>query len=363
MKFKHLLSGVAVAAMLVSPSLAMARSVQAAPQPLFPISPYIADKHVESVYPSVAGQFLVFSQRNGDDFSVYRASKNSPSTSRYHLKKLALHDAMRYAVAISDGSIGYVSNRVGPISAWMWQGKGDGQVAIGSLATYRGGLAPFHLNASSDGKVWCFDSTFQKAHYNRMLAEFSKYPHHQLVGQQWRTYDSDSFRFKQGYMSTKTGKNNKLDAPVLYVFSRKNSQLVMIPNAFNGAISPDGEKVAFVRESNGNYDIWMQNVDGGDLVQLTSSQFGDFEPAWSPDGSKLLFVSNRDSGGEVTVTSIYVLDISSNRVARLTNSPVAIDGGPTWLNNKSVLFHSNRSVKDPNGAIESNWNIWKLDIR
>ncbi len=363
MRLRYVLSLITVVAILIQPSLVSAKRFNKVPQPLFSISPYVADRGVETVYPSVAGKFVVFGQRKAGDFSVVRASKAAPNTSRYVLKKLALHDSMRYGVAIEDGSIGYVTNRVGPISAWMWQGKGDGQVAIGSMATHWGGVAPFHLNASSDGKVWCFDSTFQKSRYNQMLIEFAKYPHSELVGQQWRTYDFDSFRYKAGYAKTKTGKLNKLDGPVLYVFSRESGQLVMIPNAFNGAVSPDGKRIAFVRETHGNYDIWMQDIDGSDLMQLTSSEYGDFEPAWSPDGKRLLFVSNRDSGGEVTRTSIYMVDIPSNRVARLTNSPVATDGGPAWYDSNTVLFHSNRSLKDINGDTGASWNIWKLDIR
>lgn len=363
MKIKHVMTLLTTAVVLVQPATASGRTMQPAPAPLYQMTPYIAEKGVESVYPSVAGEFLVFGQRKDSEFSVFRVSKNTPNSSRYKMKKLALNDSMRYGVAISDGSIGYVTNRVGPISAWMWQGKGDGQVAIGSLATYRGGIAPFHLNASSDGQVWCFDTTFQKSRYNQMLSEFSKFPHYELVGQQWRSYDSDNFRHKAGYNPTRTGKLNKFDGSVLYVFSRQNGQLVMIPNAFNGAISPDGKRVAFVREVNGNYDLWMQNIDGGDLIQLTSSEFGDFEPAWSPDGKKILFVSNRDSGGDVLKTSIYMLELSSNRITRLTNAPKATDGGPVWLNKTAVLFHSNRDLNAPQAKTGFSWNIWKLDIR
>ena len=364
MKTRNLLSAFAVAAVLINASLAMSKTVVTSVQdPLHPIAPYIADRGIESVYPSVAGQFVVFGQRKGDDLSMFRVSKATPNSSRYQLKKLALHDSMRYGVAVDDGSIGYVSDRVGPISAWMWQGKGDGQVAIGGMATYRGTIAPFHLNASSDGKVWCFDTTFQKARYNQMLGEFTKYPHHQMVGQHWRSYDSDNFRYKHGYAGTKAGNTNKLDAPVLYIFSRKNSEVIMIPNAYDGAISPDGKRVAFVRQIDGNYDIWIQDIDGDNLMQMTSSPYGDFEPAWSPDGKRLTFVSNRDSAGTVTETSIYMLDVSSNRVSRLTNARAATDGGPAWLDNSSVLFHSNRVLSNPQGDTYSGWNIWKLDIK
>ena len=229
------------------------------------------------------------------------------------------------------------------------------------MATYRGTIAPFHLNASSDGQVWCFDSTFQKARYNQMLNEYASASHWELVGQQWRTYSSDNFRQKLGYNPTKTGQDNKFEAPVLFTFVRKSSQLVMIPNAYNGAISPDGGKVAFVRETEGNYDIWMQNINGGDLTQLTSSPYGDFEPSWSPDGQRLLFVSNRDSAGDVRNTSIYMLNIANNRIQRLTNAS-ATDGGPAWLDNKTVVFHSNRNLQSPQSSTGSNWNIWQLKL-
>ncbi|GAV19130.1 translocation protein TolB [Mariprofundus micogutta] len=360
MKVRHLV--LVSAALLVSIQNVSAKKISAPEEALFPVSPLVTVKGVESFYPSVAGDFMVYAQRKGHHYSVLRTSTNSPSSGAYELKPLTLIDEMRYGVAVNDGSIGYVSNRMGPISSWMWQGQGDGHVSIGNMATYRGGLAPFHLNASSDGNVWCFDSTFQKMRYNQLLSEFSKPMDWELVGQQWRMYDSDNFRPKTGYLATKEGKKNKFETPVLFTFVRSSSQLVMIPNAFNGAISPDGKRVAFVRQTNGNYDIWMQNIDGGGLTQLTSSPYGDFEPAWSPDGKRLLFVSNRDSKGDVHNTSIYMLNIKSIQVQRLTNARRAVDGGPAWLDNKSIVFHSNRNIQSPQSSTGRNWNIWKLKL-
>jgi len=350
------------AALLVGVQNVSAKNPGPAPEAIYPVTPLVAVKGVESVYPSTAGDFMVFAQRKGGDYFVLRTSKNSPASGSYKLKALTLIDEMRYGVAVADGSIGYVSNRMGPISAWMWQGRGDGHVSIGNMATYRGGMAPHHLNASSDGKVWCFDSTFQKLRYNQMLAEFASPSHWELVGQQWRSYNSDNFRHKAGYKPTETGQKNKFEPPVLFTFARKNSQMMMIPNAYNGAISPDGSKVAFVRETKGNYDIWMQNIEGGDLMQLTSSPFGDFEPSWSPDGKKLLFVSNRDTAGDVRKTSIYMLNLKNNQIKRLTNSANATDGGPAWLDNRSVAFHSNRDLQSPQANTGSNWNIWQLKL-
>ena len=359
----------AAAALLMASQPAMAQSSlskrnNTPEQPLFPVVSYVAEQGYDSLYPSVAGNFMVYGKRQGDVFDVVRVSKNSPSGSSYKINPMSkINKDVRYGVAIEDGSIGYVSNRVGPISAWMWQGKGEGHVAIGNLAVYRGGIAPFHLNASANGQVWCFDSTFEKVRYNQMLSEFEKFPHHELMGQQWRSYNWDHYRYKLGYNPTETGMRNKLDPPALFIYSRKTAQLVMIPNAFNGAISPDGSKIVFVRETEGNYDLWMQDINGSDLVQLTTSKYGDFEPAWSPDGKKLAFISNRDNKGDVRGTSIYVLDLSSHRITRLTNGKDVTDGGPAWLDSHSVVFHSNRSLKEPQKGTSSHWNIWKVSLK
>lgn len=357
----------AAAAMLISAQPLLAAShfgKNSKPEePLFPVNPLIAESGYDSLYPSVAGDYMVYGKRKGDVFDVVRVSRSSPTGSSYKINPMSkINKDVRYGVAIQDGSIGYVSNRLGPISAWMWMGKGEGHVAIGNMAVYRGGLAPYHLNASANGQVWCFDTTFEKLRYNQMLSEFEKFPHHELMGQQWRTYNSDHFRYKQGYRPTVTGSRNKLDPPALFVLSRKTLQLVMIPNAFNGAISPDGKRIVFVRETDGNYDLWMQDVDGSDLVQLTTSKYGDFEPAWSPDGKKLAFISNRDAEGDVRETSIYMLELSSHRITRLTNARGVTDGGPAWFDDHSVVFHSNRSLKDPQQGTSASWNIWKLQL-
>lgn len=360
MSIKQLILGAAIVT-CAQPVWAASHSAE---PPLNPVEPYIVEKGEESIYPSVAGDFLVFGQRNIGDYRVMRVSKNSPDSSRYVMKSMAPNEDMRFGVAIKNGSVGYVSNRMGPISAWMWQGRGDGQVSIGGMSIYRGTMAPYHLNASSDGKVWCYDSTFQKLRYNQLLDEFARSQHQELAGQQWRTYASTVFQHKSGiYIPTKSGTKNKFDAPVLFIFSRENSQMVMIPNAYDGAISPDGKRVAFVREHDGNYDIWVQDVDGSDLIQVTHSEYGDFEPAWSPDGKQIAFVSNRDYKGEVTQTSIYVVNLDDYQLKRVTNARAAIDGGPAWFDDHSLLFHSNRNPSAPQNDTVGTWNIWKVTLK
>ncbi len=361
MQVKFVKMAVLATSLFVQAGLASANA-SSAEKALYPVSPLLVTKGVDSVYPSVAGDFMVFSTAKGDKYRVERVSKYSPDAASRSIKPMIVRESIRFGVAVKDGSVGYVSNRSGPISAWMWLGNGESHAAIGHNGSFSGNIPPFHLNASADGSVWCYDSTLQKLRRNMMLNEFTTQTKSELLGQSWRAYDSDSFRHKMSYKATETGNENDFSAPALYVFNRQTSQLNMIPNAFDGTLSPDGRKIVFVRQTRGNYDLWMQTVDGEELVQLTDSKFGDFEPQFSPDGRKLLFVSNRAYAGAVTKSSVYMMDLENYKIKRLTNAKAAVDGSPAWLDDHRIVFHSNRSLKNPQGKTVSQWNLWQLNM-
>ena len=62
----------------------------------------------------------------------------------------------------------------------------------------------------------------------------------------------------------------------------------------NPAFSPDGKRLAFASQSDGNFEIYLVNVDGTGLVRLTRNIGDDMMPVFSKDGRKIYFVSNRD---------------------------------------------------------------------
>ena len=357
-RFLIWIAALAVPVLMIQPAVAAKT-----PKPLYPVSPLIADSHADEVYPSVAGDFLVYSQRKKNQYSVVRVSKTDPTTAGREVGPDLPHESIRFGVALKNGAIGYTSNRMGPIAAWMRQAHGDGHIAIANMGTFRHALMPANVKASLDGRIWCFDTSLEKTRRAKMLDDYNDvFLNRELVGQSWRMYSSDAFRYKAGYRATAPGNVSKFFPPSLFIFDRKSSQLMMIPNAFDGAVSPDGKRIVFVRATNGNYDLWMQDVDGSTLTQLTTTPFGEFEPAWSPDGSKIAFVSNRDSKGDVRKTSIYIMDLKTTRVTRLTNATRATDGGPAWKDAKTVLFHSNRSLKKPQAGTVSDWNIWQVRL-
>ena len=57
--------------------------------------------------------------------------------------------------------------------------------------------------------------------------------------------------------------------------------------------SPDGTRIAFVSNSDGNSEIYLMNADGTGVLRLTRDLANDINPYWSPDGKKLIFTSDR----------------------------------------------------------------------
>jgi eukaryotic-like serine/threonine-protein kinase len=96
--------------------------------------------------------------------------------------------------------------------------------------------------------------------------------------------------------------------------------------------SPDGRAIAYASDTGGNFDIWVQRVEGGDPVQLTKSRAQDTQPTWSPDGRTIVFRSEREDGG------LFVVPASGGAERRLTSFGVR----PKWAPDGSrILFAAN----------------------
>jgi Tol biopolymer transport system component/DNA-binding CsgD family transcriptional regulator len=81
------------------------------------------------------------------------------------------------------------------------------------------------------------------------------------------------------------------------------------------AWSPDGSRIAFISNRDGNSEIYVMAADGSGQTRLTNNPGDDRGLAWSPDGSRLAFTSNRDG----TQMEIYVVAADGSNVTRLAN--------------------------------------------
>jgi TolB protein len=106
-------------------------------------------------------------------------------------------------------------------------------------------------------------------------------------------------------------------------------------------------KIAFTAESEGHLAIYAVNPDGSGLERLTNDPYDDFSPAWSPDGTRVAFV--RDTGRNTYNQDIFVLDADGANVKNLTNTPSAIEDHPAWSpDGSTIAFYSVEEAGGPN---------------
>jgi len=92
--------------------------------------------------------------------------------------------------------------------------------------------------------------------------------------------------------------------------------------------SPDGNKLLFISNRDDNEEIYIMNKDGSNPVNLTRNAAEDYisTDAWSPDGTRIVFWSNRSQNG---IFDIYTMNPDGSDVRKLTNSKYN-DMGAAW---------------------------------
>ncbi len=80
------------------------------------------------------------------------------------------------------------------------------------------------------------------------------------------------------------------------------------------AVNPKTGDIAFVSNYSGTFEIWKMDRSCHGAIQLTNDNADDSAPAFSPDGSKIAYVSNKTAP---TDNRIYVMSSSGGRVASL----------------------------------------------
>ena len=144
--------------------------------------------------------------------------------------------------------------------------------------------------------------------------------------------------------------NNNNEIYIMYLEGSMKTRLTNNQaNDLWPCFSPDGTKIAFISDRDGNSEIYIMNTDGSEQVNLTNNIANDFNPSFSPDGSKICFVSGRDGNGE-----IYIMNTDGSEQVNLTNNSVN-DGHPSLSPDGSkIIFESQHYEIYKSILIESN---------
>jgi TolB protein len=141
-----------------------------------------------------------------------------------------------------------------------------------------------------------------------------------------------AFPGTNGKIAFSTGRDANVAAPFnfeLYTINPDGTVPTRLTNDpafdYGPAWSPDGAKIAFTTDrGTGIEDVYVMNADGTGPANLTNNAASDLAPAWSPDGTKIAFSTERDGNFE-----IYSMNADGTGQTRLTNN-AASDFNPAW---------------------------------
>jgi Tol biopolymer transport system component/serine/threonine protein kinase len=125
--------------------------------------------------------------------------------------------------------------------------------------------------------------------------------------------------------------------------------------------SPDGKFLAYTTDERGNLDVVVQPLAGGETLRIAANDADEAQPAWSPDGSKIAFVSSQDRGGQIhhVLAAGALTAFLGGRGGDLFVAPALggaaaklVENGyfPAWSpDGKKIAFSSERAGK---------WDLW-----
>ena len=123
------------------------------------------------------------------------------------------------------------------------------------------------------------------------------------------------------------------------------------------AVSPDGTRIAFLTARhdpnphfpNLKYELYVMDIDGGNPQRLTTTEAAEDHPAWSPDGSRIIFDADYDADG---FYEIYTIQPDGSNLTRLTSN-AANDQFADWSpDGTQIAFSSERN---------GNWDIFVMN--
>ena len=135
--------------------------------------------------------------------------------------------------------------------------------------------------------------------------------------------------------------NNKIDITSSPIISQ--SSVIPLPTTITpiptASLDLYKEKIAFMSNRDGNYEIYTMNSDGTNQTRLTKNNPTNIYPVWSPDGKKIAFINTLTGlRSQERDQAIYVMDADGSNQIKLTPSNFVI-GGLVWSpDSKKIAF-------------------------
>ncbi len=119
--------------------------------------------------------------------------------------------------------------------------------------------------------------------------------------------------------------------------------------------SPAGDKILYQKEENGQWDIWLMNIDGSNKTRITNFAGSKTDAVFSHNGEFIIFSTENN---EVELANIYKVAISGGNPVRLTNYS-GYDGAPSISpDGTKIIFES--AAGDPDKS--SGTTLWLLNL-
>ena len=116
-------------------------------------------------------------------------------------------------------------------------------------------------------------------------------------------------------------------------------------------LSPDGTRILFMSNRDGNYEIYTMAPDGSGQTRMTNTTEWEIFPTWSPDGRRIAYAQKFRAGGRLE-GSIRVMDADGSSDHQVTATETR-DENPMWSpDGRFIVF---QSVRD------GNFEVYRID--
>jgi len=118
------------------------------------------------------------------------------------------------------------------------------------------------------------------------------------------------------------------------------------------SVSPDGKQLVFQSNRNNTDQVYIMEIGGEEIRQLTDLPRGGESPVFSPDGKHILFAAYVGENDN----DVFVMNADGSDVKRLTHGP-GYDGHPHWsADGQRIVFNSDRTTPDPDASWSNRWH-------